>query len=512
MSKINNIGNKQISINMIANVISYSSNLIITFVLTPFLINTLGKETYSFYPIANTIVSYMSIITSAMNTMGSRFVTVSLVQGNEKEANKYYSSVLAANALFGLILFIPMVLIVIYLDRFMEIPINSVAAVKSLFAFVFASALVNIFGSIFGIATFTKNRIDLRSLRELCTAVLRLVLFILLYKLLPASIVYVGIVTFVVALVNLFFQIQYTRLLLPEIQLSKKNISWLHTKELLSASVWNMVNTLGNTLLTGMSMILANIFYGATAAGTYSIVQTVPQFINGVIVMLVGVFYPVITYRYAQNDKTGLLLELNRAQKVIGGIVCATIVVFSSLATEFFSLWVPGENSAYLSQLSFVTIIPHICIGCLWSLTNLNVVLNKVKIPAVFTLVIGIANVLIAYVTYKIAMPGLVSLPVISTVLQLVWIGIFIPQYACKNLGVKWDSFYGPVVRALLCTVPTAILVFMFKRIFALDSWVKFITFGGCMGCMALLIFAIGMLGVSNIMKLFKSHFRSMKD
>ena len=46
-----NINNRQISINMIANIVSYSSNLLISFVLTPFLINTLGKETYSFYPV-----------------------------------------------------------------------------------------------------------------------------------------------------------------------------------------------------------------------------------------------------------------------------------------------------------------------------------------------------------------------------------------------------------------------------------------------------------------------------
>ena len=329
-----NINNRQISINMIANIVSYSSNLLISFVLTPFLINTLGKETYSFYPVANTIVSYMSVITNSMNTMASRFVTVSLVKGDKEEANKYYSSVLAANLILGLILVIPMILVVVFLDEFMEIPINSVAAIKALFALVFSSTLVNILGSTFGIATFAKNRIDLRSLRELVTALLRLILFVLLYKFLPASIVYVGFVTLLVALVNVAFQFQYTRLLLPEIHISKANISISHTRELFSTSVWNMINTLGNTLLAGMTLILANVFYGATVSGTYSIVQTVPQFISGTIVMLVGVFYPAITYRFAENDIEGLLLEVNRAQKAIGAVACTTIVVFSALASE----------------------------------------------------------------------------------------------------------------------------------------------------------------------------------
>lgn len=73
------LSNKQVAVNMICNVVSYSSNIIVSFVLTPYLINTLGKEAYSFYPIANNIVSYMSIIVNALNAMAGRFITIEIV-------------------------------------------------------------------------------------------------------------------------------------------------------------------------------------------------------------------------------------------------------------------------------------------------------------------------------------------------------------------------------------------------------------------------------------------------
>ena len=112
MSNNKSISKKQISINLVANVISYSSNIVISFVLTPFLIDALGKDVYSFYPIANNIVSYLSILTAALNTMASRFFTVEIVNGNEKEANKYYSSVLASNVVISSIMLIPMIIII----------------------------------------------------------------------------------------------------------------------------------------------------------------------------------------------------------------------------------------------------------------------------------------------------------------------------------------------------------------------------------------------------------------
>ena len=499
-----NISNKQVVINMTANIVSFSANIIISFVLTPFLINTLGKETYSFYPIANTIVSYMSVLTNAMNSMASRFVTVSLVQGKKDDANKYFSSVLFANIILSAIILLPVICIISLLDVWMEVPINSAGAIKGLFLLVLSSAIVNILTSVFGIATFAKNRIDLRSLRELVTAVLRIILLFLLYHFLPPSIVYVGVVTLVIAIVNVCFQIVYTKKLLPEISIGIKMVSAFHMKELLNSSIWNAVNTFGNTIVAGTSMILANIFYGASAAGQYSIVNTVPQFISGVIGMLAGVFYPVITYKFAQNDREGLKKEIKKAQNLIGLFGCAVISVFSVLAKDFFSLWTPQENAEYLSFISFLTIMPHFVISCMWVLTNLNVVMNKVKIPAIFTLLSGIINVMIAYLTYKICAPGLVVLPIISSVLQIVWVGVFIPLYACKCLSIKWYSFYSALFRALLCSAFVILILSQVKKIFSLNSWLRLIVFGGISGILALAIFLIAMFGMRSTIDILK--------
>lgn len=496
---------KQVGINMIANIVSYSSNIIISFVLTPFLINTLGKETYSFYPIANTIVSYMSILSSSLNSMASRFVTISLTKGNELEANKYYSSVMASNFILGTVVLVPMVFIIIFFDSLLEVPINSLAAVRALFALVFSSALINIFSSVFGIATFAKNRIDLRSLRELITAIIRLVLFVVFYKCFQPSIVYVGVVTLIVAIINIAFQYGYTKKLLPELRIRISNISWSHTKDLLGASVWSTINTFGNTLLTGMALILANLFYGSAASGTYSIVQTVPNFINGIIVMLVGVFYPLITYKYALQDKKGLIAEVKKAQSIVGLFTCATIIVFSALASNFFNLWTPGEEAVSLSILSFVTILPHLFIACLWPLTNLNIVMNKVKVPAIFTLSIGVINIIIAYLVYVLSDFGIISLAIISTCLQIVWIGIFIPIYACKKLNINIFTFYPPVIKALFCAIVTGIAVYLVKQFFDLDTWLKFILFGACSGIFGLLVFSFGMIGPKKIVLIFKN-------
>lgn len=504
MSHNKNISKKQICINMLANTISYSSNLIISFIITPFLIDSLGKDIYSFYPIANNIVTYLSILTGALNTIASRFFTVELVRGDEKEAKKYFSSVLASNVIISVIMLIPMLIIIIFIDKLLNVPINSLAAIRALFAFVFSAALVNVIGSIYGIATFAKNRIDLRSLREIITAVVRLVLYFVLYKFFPATIVYTGLVALIVAVISLSIQFYYTKILLPGVNFDKNFISIRHTKELIFATSWNIIFSFGNTLLAGMNLVLINVLYSADASGSLSIVQTVPSFINGVISMLVGVFFPVITYKIAENDIKGVTNQIITAQHIMAIIGGAVIVVFSGMAREFFQLWVPKENSLELSKLSFITIFPHLIISCTWIISNLNVAMNKVKKPAIFTLLLGVINILFAIIAARLFNAPFECIQIISSALQVLWVGVYMPVYASKELGISNFTFYPPIIKAVVASAISYLLTIFIKHLLCIDNWVTFIIVGAIMGCVSLVIFSIIELGFRNIKDYFK--------
>ena len=246
--------------------------------------------------------------------MYSRFVNVSIVNVKMDDARKYVSSILFSNIIMGTILLVPMVLIVVFLDRIMNVPVNIVASIRLLFLFVFASMLVNIVSSVFGVATFVKNRIDLRSVMQLVSGILKIVLFYSLFKFFTPTIVYVGVVALVVAISESFFQQYYFKKLLLDIKISIRDFSKKHVKTILSSGSWNSVNAIGSLLLTSSSLIMANIIYGAASGGIYSIVNTVPIFINGIISMLVGVFATTVTYSYAKGNKEELLHEMENAQ------------------------------------------------------------------------------------------------------------------------------------------------------------------------------------------------------
>lgn len=441
---------KQTVINLLAKVISYGTTLLISFFLTPYLISKLGKEAYSFYPLANNFVNYMSVVTVALNSMASRFITIALTRGNKEKANTYFASILFANMIMSLFLLIPMTLIVIFLEKILDIPFELVTSVKLLFSLVFISMIVNLLTNVFGVAAFAKNKLYLNSISDIVVGLTRIILYLILFLCFKPTIIFVGVVSVVVALLTVGFQYSFTKKLLPEMKISCKYFHLSAIKEVVSSGIWNSVNQIGVVLLSTMGLMLCNKLYGSSAGGEYSIALTIPQFMNGIVSMLSSVFLPMLTIKYARGDKNEVIKHVQMTQNVIGIIDNVPIVVFMAVGVNFFSLWTPSVNAYRLQNLSVLAIGYLLVTSVAWPISNLNTVMNKVKVPALVMLGTGLINIFLVLITYKFFNGNLYSIPLIQMILFILNRVLFVGIYSAKCLNEKWYLFYPAIFHNLI--------------------------------------------------------------
>jgi O-antigen/teichoic acid export membrane protein len=442
----------EIAINLAAKVVSYGTTLLLSFFLTPYLIEKLGSEAYSFYPIANNFTSYMSVITIALNSMASRFITIALTRGEQEKANKYFVSILFGNIIMSAILLIPMVAIVVFLDCILDIPVELVTQVKLLFTLVFISMLVNLLTNVFGVATFAKNKLYLTSISDVIVGIFRVVLYLVLFLLFEPTIVYVGVVALAVAVLTVAFQYVYTKKLLPEMVIGRNNFDWKAIKEVLSSGVWNSINQIGTVLLSTVGLMMCNSLYGASEGGIYSVALTIPTFMNGIVNMLSSVFLPMLTIKYARGNRKEVLDHVSMTQNVIGVIDNVPIAVFMAVGVNFFQLWTPSVDP-YRVQIYSILAIGYLLVTSVsWPLSNLNTVMNRVKIPAIVMVATGIANVLLILATYYFTDWGPYTIPLGQMILFILNRGFFVTTYTAKSMGEKWYTFYAPIVRNLIGT------------------------------------------------------------
>ena len=61
--------NKQLAINMVAQMLSFVVGIAISFFVTPYIVNNVGVDAYGFVGLANSFINYAGIVIIALNSM-----------------------------------------------------------------------------------------------------------------------------------------------------------------------------------------------------------------------------------------------------------------------------------------------------------------------------------------------------------------------------------------------------------------------------------------------------------
>lgn len=471
--------NRQMLLNMISSFFAFIVNIGITFFLTPYIVAKTGIEAYSFISISSTFISFASIITIALNSMASRFISIEINANRIEKATEYYSSIFISNLILSIAFTIPSIICIVFLDNILNIPNGMLRDVQTTFIFVFINFVVAVIGNVFAVGTFAKNRLELSSVSLILGNLIRALITIILFLAFPAKIYFVTATNLIVAIFTVVTNIIFTKKLIPEMKLSINKFSRLAVKTLLSSGIWNSINQLSNVLLNQLDLLIANIFINSIAGGQYSIVKIIPSFMLSFISMVTSVFIPRLMILYAQKNKNELVNNINSSMKIISFFITIPIGFLLVFGDVFFGLWVPGEDTKMLYLLSQLTLIPLIITGCGNMIFNIYTITNKLKIPALFMVGSGVLKTLLIVIVLRITNLGILAIPLISAGINIVNYITFMPLYAAKCLNIKKNTFYSAIFKSVLCTIMMVIVCIIIKNIFYITTWIQlFITAG----------------------------------
>jgi len=468
---------KQTLINIASNLTGFVIQFGISFFLTPYLIKTLGKEAYSFYPLANDLIGYTTILTAALNSMAGRFITMKITENDFPEANKYFNSVLAGNVVIALILLIPSFLFVTFLQNILNIPQNIISSVRWLFALVLIAAIVNIVISVFNVAPFARNRMELVSIRNMQANLLRVSILIALFSFLSPSLVFIGIANLAIVPFLILVNFRNTKKILPEIEINKKWISVTAIKELVLSGIWNSINQLSRILLSSIDLLIANVMIGANATGLLAVVKTIPMFISQLIGVLVSSFVPEMFILHAKGDRGHLLYAIRRATKFISLIMIIPIGFLIVAGDVFFELWIPNNETSTFYLLSNLTLIPLIVTTSIEPIFHVYTMVNRLKLPSLVLLSSGIINTIIVVIVLKYFDGNVTTIPLIAMIIGILTHATFTPLFGAHVLNLKWSYFYKFIFWGIVSLVVVLVNGYILKLIIVPKTWISFIIF-----------------------------------
>lgn len=472
---------KQLTINMFANIVAFIISTAISFVLSPYIINNVGKEAYGFIGLANNFVQYASLISVALNSMGGRFISIKIHQDDIEGANQYFNSILISNIIIAIIMIIPSIGVVLFIDKIIDVPNKILFDTQLLWAFIFLDFIINLVSSTLGVATFSKNRLDLSSKLNIKANILKALILISIFMIFKPSVWYIGFANICCSIFIFIINIKYTKMLLPTIKVNKKYFDVSAIKEVVSSGIWNSFSRIANILSNGLDLLISNVFIGASAMGTLSISKIIPGIVLTISGVLSNVFAPNFMKFYARGDNEGLKKELIISMKFLGGVMSIPLACFFAYGKVFYSMWVPNENSQLLYLLSLAAGIDLLLATSVETLYNVFTITNKVKVNSIFNFICSLLTATIVFLLINIVDSPIIKLFVIagvSTIFGIIRNTIFLPLYSSKILNLPWYTFYIPIIKNIISTFVLSIISIILLKLINMESFIDLIILG----------------------------------
>jgi O-antigen/teichoic acid export membrane protein len=468
---------KKLAINMIAQIIAFLVNLAIGFLLTPFIVEHIGKEAYGFVGLAFNFVAYAQLITVALNSMAARYITISIHQNDIPAANKYFSSVFYANLFISLILTLIFSVVIVYLNSLINIPEKLNTDVKLLFSFVFFNFIISMITSVYGLATFAKNRLDLSAVRSIISNILKVITLLICFAFFTPNVWYIGFASVVTTLYLFIANVKLTNDLLPNIKIKKKHIDIVKIIELLRSGLWNTISKLSAILSVGLDLLIANLFINPAAMGILSLAKIIPTLILSVFAMLASVYAPNLTTAFALNNYDDIKQQLLSSMRFLGFLSSIPIAILFAYGDMFFQLWVPGEDYFLIHIISIFTCI-ELCFALpqegLW---NVFTVTNKVKPASINLFVMSVLTILSVFIAMNIVEPNnrIYYLGGLTSLFSTIRLLTFLPIYGAKCINLKWTAFYPVLIKNLLSILILTFISIFFKKMINQISWLTLV-------------------------------------
>lgn len=467
---------KRIGINIIFSVLSFALNLFINFFVTPYITSNLGSEAYGFVKLANDFANYASVLSIALNSMASRFIMIERERGNKEKAEQYYSSVMFANIFLTVILVVPSLIGVFFLERIINIPIGLVVEVKITFLITFASFLVGLAFSAFGNCYYLTNRLDINSIRTMQSNIIRVVVIIGLFFLFSPKISYMTIGALSSTLFLSLCNIHYHKRLTPDLTAKRNQFRLKMIWEVISSGIWNSITRLSQILTSGLDLLITNFFIGSVEMGYLSIAKTVPGILVSFNSTIANTFSPNMMKLYAQGNIEELKRISKSAMKLMCIFVSIPTAVLISMGMEFFSLWVPEQPAQLINTLSILTVINSCITGPMQPLYQVFTITNKVRQNSVVMILYGLISIIVTYLFLQFTDLGLYAVAGVSFVLSILVAFFYHLPFSALYLGLPWYTFFPEILKSILSLLIQSLVGFVINFFLPLESsWIMWL-------------------------------------
>ena len=348
---------KQTIVNVVASLVTLAIQLLISFWLSPYVVEKLGEEAFGFINLANNFVSYAALLAVALNSMASRHISVAYNLGKILETKTIFSSVFLVNCIIFAVILILSAFFVININSYINVSLELLYSVKVTFFLSFFNMGFSLIGTVYTAAAYTTNKMYYNSLVQIIGNIVKGILVVALFVLLPPQIYYLSVAALFSGAIILFGNILLTKKLLPDIGIEIKSFSLSKVLSLIKSGSWLLLSNISNLFLNGLDLLFSNWFISAAIMGRLSVSKQIPFAMSIALGSFSNIFSSSLTKVFAVSNSKMVANEAVSQLKILTVLFTVPYAVIIVFGFDFLLLWLgkTGYNIEQLHEIYYLT-------------------------------------------------------------------------------------------------------------------------------------------------------------
>lgn len=484
---IGDFSKKQLPRNLAGNIGYFLVNVFIGLLIVPFFISTLGVAAYGIIPLATSLNGYVGLLTQSLNTAVSRFLTVDLQRKDYENANKTFNTAFFGISCIILFLFPVVAVFSFFTPTIFNVPIGQESGAIILFLGVNSAFLIRSWSGNFTVSLFANNRLDLLNIVNIVNLTVQVLLIVTFFSIFGSSLALVGIAYFIGGVTAAILAILLSRWINPHLRINIHHFDRSRLKDLTGMGWWVIINQFGSVLFLNIDLLVVNLLFGATKGAEYAIALQWVVLLRAIAATLAGVLTPFVLTYYAKEQTENLIKVSRSAVKLMGLVMALPIGLVCGFAPVLLTVWV-GSEFSFLSPL-MVLLTGHLAINlAVLPLFSINVAYNRVKIPGILTLFMGIGNLGLAIILSLYSGLGYYGVAIAAAIVLTLKNALFTPWYATRILGISTHTYTRAMFPGIIATIATAGFAIAISLIFPIKNFLPLLLAGGAIALIYLSI------------------------
>lgn len=404
--------NKRIAKNTIMLYMRMLFTMFVSLFTTRVVLEALGEDDYGLYNLVGAIIGMMGILTSLLSQGTSRFVTIALGRGDNRELKNTFSASVTIHIILAVIIFIVGEIIGIPMVGKLNISPDRLNAAHFVFQLSLVSAVVGIVQSPFHVAIIAHEKMNIYAYVSIWDVIAKLLIVYLLMGVDMDKLKFYSSFYFSVSLITSFIYYTYCRRQFEECREISIRVDGKLYKEILQYTGWNAIGSIAFTMNGQGVTILLNMF-GTVVIAARGIAGSISNFVYSFVSNFQSAARPQITKLCSVNDFQGmnnLIMRTSKFSSYLIGLIGIPLFIEMDYVLQ---LWLK-DVPEYTSIFARLTLVQGLIQAIDFPIGAGIHAVGKMRLPNITSAFIYMAILPISYIGIKLgASPAIVYVMII---------------------------------------------------------------------------------------------------